>query len=155
MCAWIRACGGASKSYDIYKNGNLEKGLYNQPWKPSYSSHSPLGGGSITNNGTTLTLTSTGSSNAGTSFITEEIDLTNINTVRFKVASYSHPYWDIGVVASNQYANNYNVDVKMNAPAIGINDIDVSAITGLHRLFIFAGGGNGMTLAFDSIECLV
>lgn len=138
--AWIRAMGGATPAYVpdyIFKDGTIMVPIANYPYKAFGDSGNTFNG-TVAIDGSYLKLSTQSGGNTGyTSFITDEIDLTNVNSITLYRASST------GVAAAYMLTIQTLEDEYVGTtPAVNMSSnnasytLDVSALTGKHRFCI-------------------
>ena len=119
---------------DVFKDGALEMGMAAYAYKANGIGSTGSAGGSLSIVGTNLRLMKSGYA-GDTSWITDEIDFTNVNSITLTVANFSSFTMYAGVTQSG-LVDNYTMLSKVDIPTTGIYTIDTSSITGLGRLAI-------------------
>ena len=139
--AWIRAMGGATPAYVpdyIFKDGTIMVPIANYPYK-GYGDTGNTFNGSISVEGQQLRLSMQSGGNTGyTSYITDEIDLTNVNSITlYRASSASGPtgafMFTINVLQDEYVPTTPAVAVTSNNSTY---TLDVSSLTGKHRFCI-------------------
>lgn len=133
--AWVRCCGGSSSKKYIFKNGVLEIGMGAYPYTYTPGGSSPTNC-SLSIEDNKLVLTQPSGVYGTCSFITDEIDVTNLNSITVDVSSIT----SIGQVRgafTTQLSNNYTCyNVGQFYIGSGLNTFDCSNLTGMYRFAI-------------------
>lgn len=138
--AWIRAIGGSTPAYVpdyIYKDGTIMVPIANYPYK-GYGDTGNTFNGTVAVDGQYLKLSTQSGGNTGyTSYITDEIDLTNVTSITVYRSSSS------GVASASMLTIQTLEDNYVGTtPAVNISSnntsytLDTSSLTGKHRFCI-------------------
>ena len=132
--AWIRAAGQPESIKDIFKDGVLEVGMGAYPYKAYNIGAAGSAGGTLSIVNGKLRLYKNGYT-GDTSWITDEIDLTNVNSITINVSTFASFTMYAGVTQSG-LADNYVMQNTTSISNTGIFTIDTSNIVGSARLAI-------------------
>ena len=146
--AWVRCCGGSSKKKFIYDDGTLYIGVGTYQYTVNGGA-APTAGGSLENTGTSLRFKKTGYTGV-TSWISDEIDVTNINSITIDVSGFSSVDSYFAGVTNSGLVNNYIGVNQITINSTGLFTIDTSALTGNYRLYIILYASNSSTHTLDA-----
>ena len=141
MCAWVRCCGGASKSSmrQIIKDGLITSAFigtgynYRPTWASSFGGHAP----NLVQNPTAVNMSlarPSSGNRCGTVFFSPKIDVTNLSAIRltYNVISLGAPGW-LKVVVSDTLEDLYTIQASADGTVTSGGatiSVDVSALTG-------------------------
>lgn len=145
--AWIRAMGQPKSIKNIFKDGVLEVGMAAYPYKPSISGSAGSAGGTLSIVNGKLRLYKNGYIGV-TSWITDEINLTNVNSITIDVSTFASFTMNAGITQSG-LADNYVIQNSVSISNTGIFTVDTSNITGSARLAIYLYVTNTSTHYMD------
>ena len=139
--AWVRCCGGATPAYVpdyIFTNGTILVPITNYPYK-GYGDSGNTFNGSLSIESQELRLTMQSGGNTGyTSFITDEIDVTKVNSITiYRHNSATGP--DVATICMIQVLQDEYVATTPQVTMTSNNatyTLDVSGLTGKHRFCI-------------------
>lgn len=140
--AFLRAVSGTKKKKYIYKDGDLAVAFGNYAYKyNNQGSYWTTKTGSLTNSSNKLrfsvTQSSLGQQNV-TSFISDPIDLTNVNSISVNVtgnSSFSSSS-AVRLIVTNSATNNYPILTFSEGTTIGLHSVNVSSLTGFYRFCV-------------------
>ena len=142
--------GGSNNADYIFKNGELLVPMQNYQTVsyPHRSAGYSRRSGSITvvSNDLHLEMTNPG---GGTSFLTAEMDLTNVSSISINVDTIGGPYIYAGLTDSTADAYTATGEIQLQS---GINNLSCESLTGIYRLYFCITAYNVSSYSIDINE---